>query len=808
MPATHHSSVDLPLSGVRIVDAVDGRLQTVGRILADLGASVVRLEDPSGSPARDRGVMHNGESVTFAVRNANKSSAIADSATTSGRAALAQLVADADIVLTDWSNERLDDAGLSPEILALQLPRLVFVSLSDFGRTGAKAGWTGSADVLFALSTVLSRSGLPDVTEPLLPPEFLAYEAAAAQAAWVTMLAYYNALRHESGDTVDFSSLEGLIQILDPALGVGGSARAGASMKDLPRGRPDSRHLYPIFPASDGYVRLCILAPRQWQGMFEWLGRPEEFADDKFNNIGQRFAAAGTLYPMIGRMLATLTRDEATELGQQYGVPTAALLDASEVMDTPAYAASGTFTTSSLPGGDAITVPAGLFDIDDERVGYRTAAPSLGNFTGHSDARPQFTLSAGGALPFDGLRVLDLGVIVVGAELGRLFADYGADVIKIESSSFPDGSRQSYSGEEMTEGTAWGQRNKRSLGLNLRHDEGKRLFAQLIAQADVILTNFKPGTLASLGFDWDTLQQLNPRIILSESSAFGNHGPWSKRMGYGPLVRASAGMSQLWRYPDIEASFSDAITIFPDHVVARLNAVAITALLLRRARTGRGGRVNTAQVDAIFSGMADSFALESVAPGSIRAEGSDRGVDAPRGIFRAAGDDEWVVVDTLGNDQFTALATVVGREDWIAAYPTAAARLSGAQELRDDLERWTSDRSPLEIAEKLQEAGVAAANMARVDDMLADEHLSSRGAFGEQRQRQLPIPLPANLAEARMRSVVGPRLGQAPLQSENTTKILIETLALPASEIDRLLEIGAIEEHPSARVGDRSLQTV
>jgi crotonobetainyl-CoA:carnitine CoA-transferase CaiB-like acyl-CoA transferase len=604
----------LPLSEARVLDLVDGRLQGVGRLLADLGAEVVRVEPPSGSSDRLSGVMDGDASLTFLTRNVNKASVVIDPAT--GEERLQELLGLADIVLvttrsTPYDVSLIRDARVTN-------PRLVVVEMTDFGLTGAHRDWIGTPAVHFALSSVLSRSGLPEVPEPLLPPEFLAYEAAAVQAVWTAVLGYYQARRTGAGDDIDFSVSEALIQILDPGMGIGGSARAGAPMRDLPRGRPDSRHLYPIFPARDGWVRICVLSARQWQGMFSWLGEPAEFADPKYNSIGTRFASAATLYPLIGRMLADLTREEATAAGQSYGVPVAGMASVSEVLATEAFHDAGAFHEIELADGRTATIPTGWFEIDGERAGYRTGAPAIGSSTKVFMSEPTTIVPSSAPLrsqPFAGLRVLDLGVIVVGAELGRIFADHGAEVIKVESRAFPDGSRQSYDGSEMTEGFAWGHRNKRSLGLNLKHDEGKRLFRELVAVSDVVLTNFKPGTLDSLGFGWAELRAINPRIVLSESSAFGNTGPWARRLGYGPLVRASAGLSALWRYPDIEGSFSDAITIFPDHVVARLNAAAVAALLLRRERTGRGGRVSTAQVDAIFGAMGRSAGAGVVGPG-------------------------------------------------------------------------------------------------------------------------------------------------------------------------------------------------
>jgi crotonobetainyl-CoA:carnitine CoA-transferase CaiB-like acyl-CoA transferase len=789
------SHPDLPLDGVRIVSLINGSLQSVGRLLADLGGEVVRVEPSDGSSARRFGVMHNDESITFALRNANTHSVTDDSA----HVRLRGLLTTADIFIFDAAATA--DADLSEAELTQINPKLVSISLSDFGVTGPRQSWLATPDVHFALSSVLSRSGLPEIATPLLPPEFLASEAAAAQAVWVTLLAYLNALRLGYGDFIDFSINDALVQILDPGFGVGGSARAGESLLIVPRGRPDARHLYPIFPALDGWVRICVLAKRQWLGMFEWLGRPEQFADPLYNNTMERFKVSATLYPLIGQLFANKTQAQIVEEGQALGVPTAAIASASQVLNTEAYTRSGSFQPHTI-AGESGQIPTGWFEIDDRRAGYRTAAPAIGADDDSLETvhtAPKFVLSPAQQHPFDGLRVLDLGVIVVGAELGRLFADYGADVIKVESTSFPDGSRQSDKPDVVTESSAWGQRNKRSLGLNLKSDAGKQIFRDLVSKSDVVLTNFKPGTLESLGFGYDELAQINPGIIVSESSAFGNKGPWSSRLGYGPLVRASAGLSGLWSYPGADGSFSDAITIFPDHAVARLNAAAITALLLRRSRTGRGGRVSSAQVDAIFGALADRFALESVHPGSLVAEGNTRGVDAPRGLFPAAGEDEWIVVDPVGDAQFTALATTIDHAEWCSdsRLTTANGRLGNAQELNAALTLWLSSRTPGESADILQAAGVPAGAMARVPDYITDPHLVARHAFGQLNQPGFAIPLPTMLAEAASRKLLPPKLGAAPLMAEHTRQIMEDILGLDTTTVDSLIASGDLEENPT-----------
>src|SRR5262249_18720109 len=149
--------------------------------------------------------------------------------------------------------------------------------------------------------------------------------------------------------------------------------------------------------------------------------------------------------------------------------------------------------------------------------------------------------------------------------------------------AFPDGLRQSRRGSGTSASFAWGQRNKRSLGVDLRHPDGAKLFRDLAAEADVVLANFKPGTLESLGLSAAELTAPNARLVVSESSAFGSTGPWSRRMGYGPLVRAATGVTSRWA--------ADGATVYPDHIAAQLTAVGVLAAVIGRVRTGRGATV-------------------------------------------------------------------------------------------------------------------------------------------------------------------------------------------------------------------------
>ncbi|WP_431906551.1 CaiB/BaiF CoA transferase family protein [Nonomuraea jabiensis] len=800
MPATG----DLPLAGLRVIDLADGKAEMCGRFLADLGADVIRVEPPGGAPTRRREPLHDGVSLYFATHNAGKRGITVDLRDPAGRDRLLGLAAGADFLIETERPGTLDGLGLGADALLARNPALVVISITDFGQSGPYRDWAGTDWTHLALGGVLSRSGIPG-REPVVPPGPLAYESAAVQAAWAGLLAYTNRLETGRGDHVDCSVYEMTAQVLDPGFGIGGSATGGVPATELPRGRPDAGSLYPIFPCADGYVRICVLARRQWRGMFGWLGEPEEFADPKYDTLAGRYGATERLHALIGDLFKDRTRDELVAQGQERGVPIASLLAPGEVLAGPHFRARGGLVDAEIAPGLTGRLPSGYVELDGVRAGFRGRAPEVGE---HNDdvlaetplpTPPPTPALAGGAprrRPLDGLRVLDLGVIVVGAELGRLLADQGAEVIKIESRAYPDGSRQSLTGEPISAGFAWGHRNKLSAGINLRSSEGLELFKRLAAASDVILSNFKPGTLESLGLGYDVISELNPRIVMADSSALGPTGPWSRRMGYGPLVRASTGLTGLWRDTGVEAGFCDGITIYPDHLAARVGAVAVLAALIRRRRTGKGGTVSVSQAEAILTQLSTSLLRESLEPGSFTAHGNSGEWDAPQGLYPCAGEDEWCVVSVEGDEQWRSLCGVIGRADLLAdaRLATSAGRRAHRGLVDAAVTAWTSDTPPREVMERLQAAGVPAGAMQRVIEYLDDPQLAARGFLREMRHPHIGHAMRTENGPATFGGVADPELRPAPLAGEHTRTVAAKLLGLAEPEIQALIEAGVLEE--------------
>lgn len=764
-----------PLEGVRVVDLAEGRMAAIGRILADLGADVRIRRIPAPAAADDIDAR-----LSRRLLEIGKSAIDLDP---SDPAAVARIVADADILVADGGPL----SALPVDLAALQRvdAALTILSVTNFGIDSPFAHFEATDPVLHALSGELARSGIKG-RAPLLPPGYLGTASAATQAVCALLIAFHCRLRTGKGEFIDFSVLDGACNALDPGFGVAGSAFQGRRPTDLPRHRPPRGTYYPIIRCRDGRVRMCVLAVRQWRSLFAWMGEPAEFADPKYDGTYARLDSA-ELLAAVSAFFADKSCGELEAEGEARGIPISAVLSLDDALRSVHVRARGSMTDLNLGDlGDA-TVPSGCIDIDGERLPPRHEALS-----GGPRWVPSIKAGAAAARPLDDLKILDLGVIVAGAETGRLFGDQGADVAKIESSAYPDGQRQTRTGDPISNSVAAGQRNKRSVGLNLRSPEGRKLFFELAAKADVILSNFKPGTLEALGIDHGVVSAINPRIVMVESSAFGDSGPWSRRMGYGPLVRASSGLTDRWRYGDDADGHSDSVTVYPDHISGRYAFIAAMALVIRRARTGTGGKASVSQLDAIFGHAGEEIARIS------------RGLPempprAPWGVYPCLGDDEWCVITLRDDADWRSLVGVEG----LAALDrpsraTNAGRLADSAAIDAQLTAWTRAIPPEAVMRLLQASGVPAAQMLRVPELPGHPHFVQRRFFRTEVHPLLSDPFIAESSPARFALLPAPPTRPAPIVGEQTVEVMREWLGLGADEIDRLLRAGVLEAHTDA----------
>jgi len=791
------------LDAIRVLDVASGAADAVTRLFADLGADVLKVEPPGGNVGRDATPALAGASIPFALHNANKRSTVLDPLEQDDCGRFLDLAAEADIVVDSGLDGLAEAFGASGAELAARYPHLVVLSVTDFGATGPRSPWRATDPVLYAMCGALSRSGPPTGT-PVLPPDGIASATAAMQAAWAALVAYYNRLRCGTGDYIDFSRFDAVVMTLDPAFGAHGQAAAGIRRAGRWRGRPRNQDAYPIYPCRDGYVRLCVMAPRQWRGLRRWLGEPEEFQDPEYDAIGARFAAWPEIGALIQALFADQTMKDLVAAGQQHGVPIAAVLTPSQILSSEHFRAVGAITEAELVPGVRTVVPTGYVVVDGQRSGFHTPAPGVGEDAPHwREAAALVRAPSGrvGDYPFAGLRILDLGIIVAGGELGRLFGDLGADVIKVESADYPDGLRQARVGEAMSESFAWTHRNQLGFGVDLRSTAGKEIFDRLVARADAVFANFKPGTLTALGFPYEKFHAINPRLVLAESSAYGDTGPWSTRMGYGPLVRAATGVTRLWTAedpddPDDRAgparhAFYDATTVFPDHVVGRITAIAALAALIHRDRTGRGARVHVSQAEAVINQLDTLYVTRAaLAAGVTRI----RNNTALHAVYPCAGDDEWCVISIQSDDEWRSAANLLDHSEWVddPRFGTGEARLANRRELVELVSAWTRTRAPLRVAELLQSAGVPAGPMNRPPDVLDEPQLIWRKLFSDMAHPLIDRPLPAETGPARFAHIPPAPQRPAPQPGQDTREICRNLLGMSAQETERLITDGVL----------------
>ncbi|WP_460775771.1 CaiB/BaiF CoA-transferase family protein [Microbacterium sp. GXF7504] len=782
-------AVDPPLRGIRVLDLTGGPLQTVGRLLAELGADLTRVTAPGITVERPFGPVVDGIGVVDAL--AARGARHAEVDPRADPATWRRMLEGADLLVEATPPGSAAEASLDVPRIRAAHPGLVVLSLSDFGRDTRFSRWQATSPVFHALTGVLARTGEPG-REPLVPPGELPYDAAAVQAAVQALALVREARRTGRGDRIDFAVLEGATAAIDPAFGMAGSATMGKPLASLPRGRTDEGHKYPILPCRDGHVRICILAARQWRGMFEWMGRPEAFADPKLDLLHVRYRTP-SLLPAIAAFFADKTRAELEEEGRRHGVPTAALRSVDEALRSPHLRERGAVEDAELAPGLVAPVPAGFAEVDGMRLRApaRSASPAAARPPAAADPA-----SASRTLPLAGVRVLDLGVIIVGGDSTRILADLGAEVIKVESSAFPDGARASLPPGRMMAGFASGHRNKRSIGIDLTTTEGRRLLHALAARSDLVFSNFKPGTTAKLGLDRATLAARAPGVITVESSAFGATGPWADRLGYGPLVRAAVGFTGRWVHPDLPDRFQDDVTAYPDHVCARLSALLGLALLIRRDRTGTGGAAAFAQAEVILDQLGPELVADALA-----ARGHDvrtAGRDVPWGVFAADGDDDWLVVTARDGADWRALMDVIGRRDLRddPALADAAGRTAGRTRIEAAVRDWAAAHPAGTAMELLQAAGVPAAAMLRGAELPDWDYFRFRRGFRSERHPYAREPFVLEDVLVHADHVADPPAGQAPMLGQHTVEIATDVLGLSPAEVDDLLTRGVLEAPP------------
>ena len=387
-----------------------------------------------------------------------------------------------------------------------------------------------------------------------------------------------------------------------------------------------------------------------------------------------------------------------------------------------------------------------------------------------------------------GLRVLDFTWVLAGPYATRILADFGAEVIKVQSRKTARGAELNTTGYFNT----W-NRSKLSITLDLSHPKGRELALKLVGMSDVVMENFTPRVMSNWGLSYENLKKVKSNLIMVSMSGMGRTGPWRDFVAFGATIQALSGITYLTSFvPEspIGLGYSHA-----DHVAGLFAALAVLTALEYRDRTGEGQYIDVSEYEAMCTLLGPAIMDYTVNHNPVIPQGNhpDYDLAAPYGCYQCLGDDKWCVIAIFTDEDWQALCKVLGNPPWTkeARFSTLWQRRQHIEELNQLLERWTAQYSPEEVMSLLQGAGVAAGVVKDAGELAEDPQLAARGFFIEALHPVLgrtvfdSTPIRLERTPARFRQA-------APLLGQDNRYVYQELLGIGNQELSRYIEDGVI----------------
>ena len=732
------------LEGYRALDLTTLSGQLCGRVLADLGMEVIKIEPPGGDPVRKlapRVKFSNGAelSAAFAHLNAGKQSKVLDLDKEADREIFRKLVATADVVLESFQPGELEAKGLGYKSLAAINPGIVMASITGFGQTGRKKNFACNDLVALAESGFLYISGDASLP-PCGPPETQAYYFASLFAGAGLLAALYRREHTGRGDHVD-SSMQETLATQEHII------RLWANEKQISK-RAGSQHgsVAPakIFSCRDGFVYLYVTRQHWKLFLTVWKDHAPVFdAPDWLNNLYRR-AHADELNPAVQAFVGQYTMAEITELLQAKGIPCVPVNTPLGFAKDEHVRGRGFMAAVEHVGFGSTEQPAMPFMIDGMRPAVGSV-PVLDSWQDSDVKHPTFKGlvpspasgegkgegSASGNGPLDGMRIVSFDHVLAAPYGTTILAELGADVIKVESSKGGmDPFRFFGTGEDPNVSPRFLEfnRNKRSFTVNLKHPKGPKVLHDLVAKADAVLDNYSVDVVDRIGLAYTDLCKVKSDIINLRMPGLGTTGPKRHFSTVGVNITAFTGLTYLWNHPGVTDPPIGSQTVFPDYVSGVLCAIIIISGVLYRDRQKKGAFIDLAQSEATAF-MIGANLMEAAASGKDpQPMGNASPSAAPHDCYPCKGEDRWCVIAAETEPQWAALANIIGGGiDQDPRFKTLASRLQHRDELYAAIARWTRDKDPFEILDRLQKVGVPCGVVQTGEDLTNDPHLADRG---------------------------------------------------------------------------------
>lgn len=800
------------LNGLRVLELCGPEGAYCGRLLADLGAEVMRLEPRGGDalrglPPYPPGTRSDGYIERYV--NAGKTSVTLDPETHAGRELLLELVRSADLLIETLPPGRLAALGLSWERLHEVNPALVLTSISPFGQSGPHRDYPAADIVAMAMGGAMVVTG-----DPRDPPVVLAGEQSFVVGSTLAAVSSLVALRHVAdggaGQHIDISLQEAMLAA-SSICGIGKWLDDGlvpkrfgtATFSSVPSG---------TYACADGEIFLMVNRPLHWKTLARWVHETtgnEEILDPMFEGpslVRQPYRELIDIF--IGEHAARFTVEQLYREAQERHLAMTPLYSLRGVARDRHLAARDFFVDVPQTDGSTLRFPGPpyRFSRTPARIAHGSPLPGSGDAmlaqwrAGAPRPAPR-THSSPPDGPLAGLRVVEFTAGMAGPWIGRFLAWCGADVIKVESKAFPDVTRLYIPPREPERGiqpqmspwfTDWNG-GKRFVSLDLLNPQGAEMARRLVAAGDVVIDNNSTGVLAKLGLGFDVLERLKPELVLFSSTGYGESGPDQHYVTWGPNIETLSGIGTASGFGHRACTMTQFA--YPDPLSALYGLVAILAALRHRDASGQGQRIDLAQLEATIASIGPLM-LEALAedrdPGR---QGNAARTHAPQGCYPCLGDDRWCVIAIRDQAAWERFCIITGNQQWRhdPRFADVEARIANAAELDTLISGWTALHDRCDVMHQLARAGIAAGVVQDVEDQLErDPHLEARGYFerifhhAKGMVLAPGIPLGLTGTPGRTRDA-----GHA--RGHDNEDVFRDLLGLSAEEYDAAVVAGAIE---------------
>jgi len=804
------------LSPYRVLDLTDARAELGPLILAGLGADVIKVEPPGGSPSRlaeplDAAQPAGLQSLRFHAQNRGKRSVVVDLDAAAGVASFERLVAGADFLFENAEPGSMAARRLGFESLRGINPQLVYVAITSFGQDGPYARHAASDLTLAAMGGMMALNGDAD-RRPVRVTVPQAWYHAAAESAAAALIAHARRLATGEAQFVDVSVQAsvfwtGLNAMIASAIQGKNIERNGTLLQLSTLTTPL------VYPCADGEVVL-IATTATLDRLVPWLLEDgvvdQAWVDgEDWRTYEVRMLTGSPLTHTLEQVqerirdfCARYTKNELFERGIAGGATLAPVNTVADVISLRHLAERDYWDRYRLPNGRELHAPGPFVRFSRTPVSFRGAAPAAGEHTEELLREPKAMKSKPASavrrdLPFSGLKVTDFSWIGVGPITAKYFADHGATVVHVETEHPADRLRLVGPFKDNVPGINRCQffgafnTSKMSLALNLKLPEGLEVAKRLLAWADLCLDSFTAGTMRELGLGYEVAREINPSIVMGSTCLMGQTGPAAALAGYGYHAAAVSGFYEVTGWDDRPPG--GPFNAYTDTIAPRFFATSLMAALEHRRLTGEGQYLDQAQMESSLYFLAPELFDHQVSGRIVRRAGNDDADDAPHDVYPCAGTDQWCAIAVETDAQWRALRRALGEPAWASerAFDTAVGRRAQRAVIDRKLAEFTAGFEPRDLMQRLQAAGVPAGMVQRSSDLLDDPQLRHRRFFRPMTHAEMG-EVPYEGHQFRIAGYDNGPLAPAPCLGEHSIQVLQEILGYSDDDLARIAASGVL----------------